>query len=70
MTKVLRFAKPPRKIWLPLIGIASTVLVIATTVKTKSLNFIGDFETKDFSGWKTFVANIQVKSSIRPTSNL
>jgi len=52
MTKVLRFPRPLRKVWLPLIGIASTVFILGTTVKTKSLNFIGDFETKDFSGWK------------------
>lgn len=54
MVKSLRnYPKPVKKLWLLLaLGLVTTTFVLTTAARTTPLIFIGDFERKDFSGWK------------------
>lgn len=55
MIKSLRYsAKPLKKLWLLLVlGLGTMSLILIAAVKMQPLIFISDFETKDFSGWKS-----------------
>lgn len=54
MIKLLRNSpKLIKKRWLlSVLGLFTTIFISSTAVKTRAVNFIGDFETGDFSGWR------------------
>lgn len=53
MTKLLsNSTKPSKRLWLPLLGLATTVLILTTAARKEPRIFLGDFETGNFSGWE------------------